>query len=277
MRFSSNDVTTLSLLSLLLPSIVAAISIDCGNIRVEQKSFNIEQLEGPHSLYKVLEHPNNIKNTTFTFDICRPLKKTKGVPKDEDCPNGSRGKLNLHAIVIAEHLLHCTLLFMTNTTIREVCAIERLTNKVENITTITDTIPIAGEFAQSIGGPLDPVWARLKGSESSADRAKEGIRLTMNGGKYDGKNQKAIVEFLCNAKSEERKRDITAAAEEDDQDGEQADDEHGGKLKLLSWEVEEDTKVLRLEWNTKYACEDAEEGNGSSSGHWGFFTWFILM
>lgn len=124
---------------------------------------------------------------------------------------------------------------------------------------------------------LDPHWARLKSSASSADREKEGIRLEMNGGKYEGRKQKAIIEFLCNAKSEERRRDMSAVAEEDGQEGEEADDEHGGKLKLLSWEDEEDIKVLRLEWITKYACEDADDGNDSSSGHWGFFTWFILM
>lgn len=99
----------------------------------------------------------------------------------------------------------------------------------------------------------------------------------MNGGKYEGKNQKAIVEFLCNERSEERRREVTTAAEDENGDGGEADDEHYGKIKLLSWDNEEDTKVLRLEWNTKYACEDAEESNGSSSGHWGFFTWFILM
>lgn len=164
-----------------------------------------------------------------------------------------------------------------NNAVREVCAIKRLTNKVENITTITDTIPIAGEFSHSIGGALDPRWERLKGSASSADREKEGIRLIMNGGKYEKKKQQAIVEFVCNAKSEERTRNSVAAAEEDNEDGEEVDDEHGGKLKLLSWEDEDDIKVLRLEWQTKYGCEDAEEGNGSSSGHWGFFTWFILM
>lgn len=34
-------------------------------------------------------------------------------------------------------------------------------------------------------------------------------------------------------------------------------------------------KTLRLEWRTKYACEDAPAPDGGS--HWGFFTWFIIM
>ena len=159
----------------------------------------------------------------------------------------------------------------------QVCAIERLTNKVENVTTITDTIPIAGDFSHTFGGALDPRFERLKGSTSSADREKEGIRLIMNGGKYEGKKQQAIVEFVCNIPKENKRGVIGATAEDDAPDGEEVDDEHGGRIKLLSWEVEDDVRVLRLEWMTKYGCEDAEDGDNSSSGHWGFFTWFILM
>lgn len=101
----------------------------------------------------------------------------------------------------------------------------------------------------------------------------------MNGGKYDGKKQKAIVEFICIRQSEERRTMYgVSTAEDEDRSGEETDDEHGGKIKILSWLDEEEAKVLRLQWDTQYACEDAKDGGGSSSsGHWGFFTWFILM
>ena len=72
--------------------VISAISIDCSDILVDKKQFNLKALEGPHSLYKVEKPLPAIKNTTFTIDICRPLEKTKGVPKGEDCPNGSRGE-----------------------------------------------------------------------------------------------------------------------------------------------------------------------------------------
>ena len=135
---------------------------------------------------------------------------------------------------------------------------------------------------------MDPKQLRLKGSESTSDHEKEGVRITLNGGKHDGQKQKAIVEFLClrDEKSEEIKR---MAEDEDDGDGgknkehdksgEKQDDGHGGTLKYISWGNEDDTKVLRLEWNTKYACEDSDgsDEEGSSSGHWGFFTWLIIM
>lgn len=169
---------------------------------------------------------------------------------------------------------------------------EHIENKVEHTNMTGDTTPIAGEFGHTIGGHLDPLWTRLKGSPSSADKDKEGLRLELNGGKDDdGNKQKAIVEFLCSNKHGER-RDVSRVSTADDEDdnkgddqnlgdrsGEETDDGDGGKIKLLSWDNEDDTKILRLKWDTQHACEDAEDGGsgGSSSGHWGFFTWFILM
>ena len=128
----------------------------------------------------------------------------------------------------------------------------------------------------------------MKSSASSADREREGIRLQIGGGKdKDGKKQKAIIEFLCspNHKYEDPPKDTPkffTAEDEEEGDGEQGggevDDEHGGKIKILSWDDEDKVKVLRLEWTTQYACEDAKDrGDSESGGHWGFFTWFILM
>lgn len=109
----------------------------------------------------------------------------------------------------------------------------------------------------------------------------------MNGGKFESQKQKAIVEFLCDAKAgnDSKVSSIMAAEEEEDNDNEEesdeggeTDDDHGGKIKFVSWETEGDTKVLRLDWTTKYGCEDAkDDSRPSSSGHWGFFAWFIIM
>ncbi len=160
---------------------------------------------------------------------------------------------------------------------------------------ITDTWPIAGEFSHSIGGALDPKPLRLKSSDSTSDREKEGVRIIMNGGKHEKQKQKAVVEFLCqrDEKLEEVRRNADDEDEgegdddgddgkgaEHDKSGETQVDGHGGTLKLVSWEdEEEDTKVLRLEWNTKFACEDSDgtEDDGTGSAHWGFFTWLIVM
>lgn len=146
--------------------------------------------------------------------------------------------------------------------------------------TTIDAFPIAGDYSHSFGGALDPKWTRLKSSASNADKEKEGVRLEMHGGKdSDDLKQKAIVEFLCdnNEKDERRRYLPTAKDEEDDETGEdgdtkgeEVDDEHGGKLKLVSWDVEGGMKVLRLDWTTKYGCEDVKhDGTGSSKGHWG--------
>ena len=116
----------------------------------------------------------------------------------------------------------------------------------------------------------------------------------MNGGrsKLDGKKQKAIVEFECgDSEEEERRRELSrpvsveaktvgriSAADKEGKNGEEVHDNAGGWIKFWSWEVEEDVKVLRLKWITKNACEDTKDaGNGSGSGHWGFFTWLIIM
>ena len=178
----------------------------------------------------------------------------------------------------ANRLFRCTPPSLTCTFSSTVCAIERLYNTVENLPTINHTIPIAGDF----GGALDPKWTRMKSSASNTDKEKEGIRLEMNGGKdSDGQKAKAIVEFLCDTGTrEDRRRDLLMAGNEDDdgtgedadKGGEEVDDEHGGKLKLVSWDVEQGTKVLRLDWTTKFGCEDVkDDGTGSSSGHWGEF------
>ena len=162
-----------------------------------------------------------------------------------------------------------------------VCAIERLTNTVENVTTVIKTIPIAGEYLTSTGGHLDPKWERMNSSSSSADRERKGIRLQISGGKdEDGKKQKAIIEFLCKASAEAETSEVLTAEDEekDVKDGEEVEDEHGGKIRLVSWKEEHQFEVLRLEWKTQYACEDANDrGDNDSGGHWGFFTWFILM
>ena len=66
--------------------------------------------------------------------------------------------------------------------------------------------------------------------------------------------------------------------EEEDRSGLAIDDGQGGTLKYISWAPEGGSTVLRLEWETTHACENSSAPtNSSSSGHWGFFTWFIIM
>jgi hypothetical protein len=85
---------TALLLSLLLAPVTATSTalLHCENIRVDGFSFNLEKLGGPHSVVTTLREPPSYTNTTYTVDICKPLKKSGDAPKDEQCPNGTRGK-----------------------------------------------------------------------------------------------------------------------------------------------------------------------------------------
>lgn len=73
---------------ILLPTFATATSINCKDVRVKGKSFNLDPLKGPHSVGwdDVLE--DSIRNFTFTIDICNPLEKIRGI---EECPAGSNG------------------------------------------------------------------------------------------------------------------------------------------------------------------------------------------
>lgn len=175
-----------------------------------------------------------------------------------------------------------------------VCAIATPFNSTEHKNETKKVIPIAGDYTLSGavgGGHFDPKWTLLKSSDSPSDREKEGIRLSMGGGMYPpkkGKLQRAVVEFLClNKDAEDVERAFSKMEDEEDDDDkkekerkakEQTKDGEGGTLKFVSYEQVGDDEVLNLEWQTKYACEDvADGGKTSSSGHWGFFTWFIIM
>ncbi|KAL8930103.1 MAG: hypothetical protein Q9172_000188 [Xanthocarpia lactea] len=247
------------------------MGFDCSSVRDDKQSFDISALGKPISVMKSENHSPSptMTNTTFTIDICKNLEKAKGIPKEEDCPNGTR-----------------------------ICGIRRLVNTFENSTIIQEAIPIAGLYPLHGGTQLDPKITRLKTSSSASDREKEGFRLELHGPKYpdkDPKKQKAVIEFLCADKAEETKkrrkeRDLVASKrgnDEDEDDGEEdhsatgeiTEDGHGGTVRYIDFGMVGDSQVLSLEWRTKYACENAkgEDKGSSSSGHWGFFTWFIIM
>jgi len=173
---------------------------------------------------------------------------------------------------------------------------------------IKQVVTIAGDYEHS-GRPLDPQWTRLRNSDSHSDSKKEGLRVELNGGKFpfdkkNGVQQKALVEFICDKdrtglegdeeddrekedeKAEEDalgKRTVKRAEDGDEKEGDDDEKEDDKKsLKFISYkhEGENDIGVLRMEWRTKYACEGqkrSEDKPDTSKGHWGFFTWFIIM
>jgi hypothetical protein len=159
---------------------------------------------------------------------------------------------------------------------------------------VEGVIPIAGNYETSNGKGLEPKFSRLK----SEDTQKEGLRMELHGGQFNKKKQMAIIEFQCDLDrtGNEGFADVSARAasllgkrgaaamgigslvKDDSEDDIEGD---GKSLSFVSYGATDDkTDLLRLNWRTKYACEDYEDdddGSSNKSSHWGFFTWFIIM
>lgn len=174
-----------------------------------------------------------------------------------------------------------------------VCGVEYITNNDSNNTVVGQVVPIAGDYHLRTGKPLESEVFRLKDSGSNSDSEKEGVRVELSGGRQpldekSGKKQKAIIEFLCDPSTDGKDTEV------DDRPVEEGDDKETSKLRrrddeeqkqkslrFLSYKDEsikgEDWGVLRLEWSTKYACENSINEPRDSGAHWGFFTWILIM
>ena len=93
MRLRRSSLGPISFLVTLAP-FTAAINLDCARARADGQTFDLSALGGPKTVKHTTDntYPSYLE-TAFTIDICQPLKKTG--PKDEDCPNGSQGKLHM--------------------------------------------------------------------------------------------------------------------------------------------------------------------------------------
>lgn len=79
-----------ALLSMALLATPATAMLQCDHVQIDGQKFNFKQLGGPHSV--VTWHQEDVfeyVNTTYTLDLCAPLKKDG--PSNESCPNGARG------------------------------------------------------------------------------------------------------------------------------------------------------------------------------------------
>lgn len=145
---------------------------------------------------------------------------------------------------------------------------------------------IAGDFVHSHGGALDNKYERLKGSGSHEDSNVEGVRLYYYGGKHQhGTRTAMIAEIVCD-RGEDKDKDEKRGDDKDEKDSKDGKESEKG-LELVDYKPEpipgnkqnEIQEVLRLKWSSVHACEDqaGKGGSTSSGGHWGFFTWFIIM
>lgn len=177
-----------------------------------------------------------------------------------------------------------------------VCGFEEIrifeTNEVQE-----NALPIAGLDPLG-GGSKDPEVTRLK----TQDPSTEGIRVKLSGGKITdnvrsptrGKPASAVIEFQCDPDrtgleglkdDNDIDQQMSRLGRRDDDDGDD-DDKSKDKTRSLQYKsfdlIDDESYVLRLDWKTKYACEDYKRENpsepsGSGGGHWGLFTWLIIM
>ncbi|OAA52851.1 Autophagy-related protein 27 [Cordyceps fumosorosea ARSEF 2679] len=276
------------LVTALLGASSASAMLDCTKIVASEHTFDLSKLGGPHSVVTSRLEPITglHHNRTYTLDVCGNLKKSGDAKKTEECPNGTR-----------------------------VCAIKRVIG--DNSDQITEVIPIAGSLENHGGTAFDYDVTRLKTSDSNADSKKEGLRLVLKGGRHEKREQRAVIEFLCDrnrtglegeweaedkyesGSGAKRRRDDKEAddAKEGDDKKEKGDNDDTSNEEVehqlkkedasLLWEsygVEKDADILRLTWHTKYACEKRDDDDvkdpeepPSSSSNWGFFTWLIIV
>ncbi|KAI9789545.1 MAG: hypothetical protein M1816_005952 [Peltula sp. TS41687] len=282
--------STLLLLLLLSSTPTTASTYDCSNIRLEKHSYDLSALSGPHNITHVAPHPPNTMNTTVTLDLCQPLRRHKDVPKEHQCPGGSR-----------------------------VCMVQTLIEE-DGTAALDSVIPVAGDFVHH-GKALDAVWEvwRKSGKEKEKggdgkDGEEEGLRVTLRGGQYpfgeqSGRKQMAVVEFVCDklrtgleglvdGEEKEKMEGVRVLEEEKNSgdDDDEPDHDEDGKdrkgdddktsLRFISYgpstsknEAPTDTDVLRLQWRTKHACKASEQDDkpDHASNHWGFFTWMVII
>jgi hypothetical protein len=117
-----------------------------------------------------------------------------------------------------------------------------------------------------------------------------GLRVTLKGGEFEGREQKAVVEMRCNktmtglegeVKGEEEYVKTGKKREEGKPETQVGE---GVALVWDGYKREGDKDTLFLTWHTKYACKEAVPGEtqpppvapGGDAG-WGFFTWVVIL
>lgn len=279
-----------SLLSLLaatsLLPLQAWASFECKDMGTQGVHFNFEKLGGPHVVHwkeDDVEHDMEYKYN-FTLDLCQALKS--------ECHNGARVCGMRENIDLSQE---------GNSTITPIDIAG--TYKSYNGREIEAKFELLRNSKSNSDSGREGLRTILHGGRLPFDDKKTGI------------DQRAIIEFVCDKERDGLEGDEKDGGksgsdkEGDKKDGDKKDDkkddkkndkkeeekkissrEEGSKdsceesdasLRFCGYEVEKlekdkKARTLRLEWRTKYACEDAPAERPASS-HWGFFGWFFIM
>ncbi|KAK0662948.1 putative autophagy protein Atg27 [Cercophora samala] len=264
----------------------AAATFDCEKLPVDGRTYSFKELAGPHTVVTSEYVAPSYHNTTYTIDLCGGLKQKGGGGggdnKGERCPDGTR-----------------------------VCAIKHKWDPKTDKATVDHFIPIVvgrGEKQASFEWEAkrlpseEPKDGKEKG-EGDKKNKKEGLKVTLKGGKYQGRQQQTVVEFRCSGlkgdeeeweskKLVEYERVKRAAVAEDKDEGDDLSTperqlkKEGAALVWEGYKSDGEVDTLSLTWYTKFVCDKAvgdepekgkEPADGGESAHWGFFTWFVVL
>ncbi len=94
MRIPRNPSDAAIISAVLFPFLAAATgNLNCDHLRSKGAYWDLSPLGGPKSVLNSEDQGPSFKNTTYTIDLCRPLKRASDVAKGDQCPNGTRGEL----------------------------------------------------------------------------------------------------------------------------------------------------------------------------------------
>jgi len=291
-------------LLLAAPRLAAASGFDCAHISVDGIQYDLSPLGGVHSVYHVEKTEDAIVNTTYVLNICNILKGAaiRGDLKCGTSKNSTFSSFPNPLPCYVYNLVCCRFADMYSSL---VCGF-RQTKALDGSSEIGYAFPIVG--LEHMGhGAKDPEITRLKKLDSS----REGLLIKMSGGEYKDESGKkkdagAVIEFQCDPdrtgleglqdiqdakRKKKRQAAAMAVAMADEGSGngngngngtneDLNDDDPNKSLKFVSFGPGDDNSyVLKLDWRTKYACDNYVRDNkdNQSSGHWGFFTWLIIM
>ncbi|KAJ5091187.1 hypothetical protein NUU61_006057 [Penicillium alfredii] len=257
MRIKYSDIPLF--LSALLPSLASASGFDCAHINTDGYKYDLSPLKGVHEVYHVEETEQYVTNTSYVLNICNILKGS-AIRGDAKCG-----------------------------TSKNICGFVHR-NAKDGHGSSTFGFPIVG--LDHLGhGSKDPEVTRLK----KIDADREGLLVKLAGGEYredfdkgKTKNAGATIEFKCDPDRSGLEGLHTTLEDPDPAkrlrrragNSTQGDDANAGdrSLQFKSFGQDGDSYVLKLDWRTRYACDDYQRTKGSGgSGHWGFFTWLIII
>ncbi|KAK1778493.1 autophagy-related protein 27 [Copromyces sp. CBS 386.78] len=241
-----------------LPSTITATAaspaevLHCKEIVVDGHKYNFGELGGPHTVVTNEYDPPAYYNYTYTLDICAPLKRKGDVKKEEQCGADAR-----------------------------VCRLKHHYSPSDKKSTF--------ETATTLAGGSSFHYEASKLDSSSDDHKDGGVKLTLTGYKHQARQQKVVINFVCNktltgtegeieGEDQYEKPKLFATTRDDEKKEEEGDDGYpetqkkaeGEKAQALLWNgykhVSEDVDLLELTWYTKFACLDDATGDKPKDG-----------